>query len=103
MTITWLQVVAFLVFEALIDVLLDRFIKNPSVGLWERFVDWICNREDKREVRRRDKAGGGRLHRGVQEGQETGRAVQDASGGPKAAEPSGDVPSHEKEEEGVTR
>ena len=55
MEITWLQVVAFLVFEALIDVLIDRVIKNPAGGLWSRFIDWICDREDRREATRRDK------------------------------------------------
>jgi hypothetical protein len=47
-TVSWWQLVGFLVFEALIDVLIDRVIKNPAGGLWSRFIDWICSREARR-------------------------------------------------------
>ena len=55
--ITWWQVGFILLLEAFIDVLLDRVIKDPAGKLWSRFVDWICNREDRREAARREKRG----------------------------------------------
>ena len=40
MNVTWRQIALILFLEALIDVLLDKFVKGPAMRLWDRFLDW---------------------------------------------------------------
>ena len=48
-SISWQDIALILFLEALIDVLLDKFVKAPAMWAWGRFLDWVKAQRDKRK------------------------------------------------------